>query len=109
MESALAAAEDEADAAAAQAARAEAQGDLAEFDETVPLDEDTRAASPGHAGDEDRGEFAALMKQVSTRPGQKRRMCLGRFNFGPCFVCLCSVNAGGEIRNETGGEQRGGH
>lgn len=64
LESALAAAEDEADAAAAQAARAEAQGDLAEFDETLPLD-DERAASPARAAqDNDAGEFAALMNQV---------------------------------------------
>ncbi|XP_038215463.1 helicase SWR1-like [Zerene cesonia] len=60
LESALAAAEDEADAAAAAAARAEAQGELAEFDESVPLDDEPRAA--GDAADAP--EFRALMDQV---------------------------------------------
>ncbi|XP_060810782.1 helicase domino [Amyelois transitella] len=56
LESALAAAEDEADAAAALAARAEQQGELAEFDETLPLRDDER---------EDRAETDALMKQLT--------------------------------------------
>ncbi|CAK1552715.1 unnamed protein product [Leptosia nina] len=65
LESALAACEDEADAVAAQAARAEAQGDLAEFDENVPLDDlsDTPATANQHPDQKD--EFAALMKQLS--------------------------------------------
>ncbi|XP_047021006.1 helicase domino [Helicoverpa zea] len=60
LESALAAAEDEADAAAATAARAEAQGDLAEFDETLPLDDEPRAAARA-----DPDDLAALMSQLT--------------------------------------------
>ncbi|KAJ8725323.1 hypothetical protein PYW08_003506 [Mythimna loreyi] len=59
LESALAAAEDEADAAAATAARAEAQGDLAEFDETLPLDDEP--ARVAHDPD----DLAALMSQLT--------------------------------------------
>lgn len=63
LESALAAAEDEADAAAANAARQEAQGELAEFDETVPLEEETRPRQEPDV-DPEAGELAALMSQV---------------------------------------------
>ncbi|CAF4842906.1 unnamed protein product [Pieris macdunnoughi] len=59
LESALAACEDEADAAAAVAARAEAHRDLAEFDESVPLDD--AAEAPVDAPD----ECVALVKQLS--------------------------------------------
>ncbi|CAH3877958.1 unnamed protein product [Pieris brassicae] len=59
LESALAACEDEADAAAAVAARAEAHRDLAEFDESVPLDD--VAEAPVDAPD----ECVALVKQLS--------------------------------------------
>ncbi|XP_063359970.1 helicase domino, partial [Cydia amplana] len=55
VEGALAAAEDEQDAAAARAARVEQQGELAEFDEAVPLRDDDPA--------DRRDELAALMSQ----------------------------------------------
>ncbi|XP_063378529.1 helicase domino, partial [Cydia fagiglandana] len=65
VESALAAAEDEQDAAAARAARAEQQGELAEFDEAVPLRDDDH---PDH-----KDELATLMSQVHTpRPAPPR-------------------------------------
>ncbi|KAJ2952402.1 hypothetical protein O0L34_g6710 [Tuta absoluta] len=79
LETALAACEDEADALAARLARAEQRHDLAEFDETLPLDDDAADAhapppAPAHAptaaaaDTHDRthaGEFAALMKQLT--------------------------------------------
>ncbi|XP_041977772.1 helicase domino [Aricia agestis] len=71
LESALAAAEDEADAAAAAAARAEVAGDLAEFDETVPLEPDAADShpaarpAPAQPADPDAAPLAALMKQLT--------------------------------------------
>lgn len=41
LESALAAAEDESDVQAARTAKAEAAAELAEFDENIPIDDDT--------------------------------------------------------------------
>lgn len=41
MESALAAAEDETDVLAARTAKAEAAAELAEFDENIPIDDDS--------------------------------------------------------------------
>ncbi|RVE42282.1 hypothetical protein evm_013069 [Chilo suppressalis] len=63
LETALLAAEDEADAAAARAARHEASLDLAEFDETAPppLPADSTPAPRG----QDRDELAALMTQLT--------------------------------------------
>lgn len=71
LETALAACEDEADAAAARAARIEQRTDLAEFDETLPLDDDAPPApapapDPGAGADAARpDELTSLMKQVS--------------------------------------------
>ncbi|XP_037869142.1 helicase domino isoform X2 [Bombyx mori] len=61
LECALAAAEDEADVVAARAARAEAQHDLAEFDESLPLDDEPHAA----ARDPHVAQLAALMMQLT--------------------------------------------
>lgn len=61
LETALAACEDEADAAAAAAARAEASCDLAEFDETLPLEDEPPAPA---AADCPPDELATLMNQV---------------------------------------------
>ena len=47
LESALAAAEDETDVQAARTAKAEAAADLAEFDETIPLEEGEAAGGTG--------------------------------------------------------------
>ncbi|KAI8421017.1 hypothetical protein MSG28_008149, partial [Choristoneura fumiferana] len=63
LESALLAAEDEADAAAARAARSEQQGELAEFDETLPLADEPAAAAAAAAAPTD--EHAALMDQLT--------------------------------------------
>ncbi|CAL4220744.1 unnamed protein product, partial [Meganyctiphanes norvegica] len=61
LESALAAAEDESDVQAAKTAKAEAAADLAEFDETIPIDEaDTAGAEMSKAEQ----EVALLMKQL---------------------------------------------
>uniref|UniRef100_A0A1B6KGE4 Helicase C-terminal domain-containing protein n=1 Tax=Graphocephala atropunctata TaxID=36148 RepID=A0A1B6KGE4_9HEMI len=63
LESALAAAEDETDVAAAKTAKAEAVADLAEFDETIPLEQD------GDQGTEEiskaEQEVNALVQQLS--------------------------------------------
>lgn len=66
LEAALAACEDAADAAAARRARAEARDDLAEFDESRPLEEEPApAAAPAPAPDPLAADLAALMNQVS--------------------------------------------
>ena len=67
LESALAAAEDETDVQAARTAKAEAQADLAEFDETIPLEEGETSAG---AGEQEMSkaelEVHNLMQQVCT-------------------------------------------
>ncbi|XP_063620676.1 helicase domino, partial [Cydia splendana] len=80
VESALAAAEDEQDAAAARAARAEQQGELAEFDEAVPLRDDDH---PDH-----KDELATLMSQLT--PIEKYAM-----------RCVESSEAGCEAEREA--------
>ncbi|CAG9783506.1 unnamed protein product [Diatraea saccharalis] len=64
LECLLAAAEDEADARAARAARLEAQGELAEFDETLPLQPPPPQREP-REDDPDHADLAALMKQLT--------------------------------------------
>ncbi|XP_046681502.1 helicase domino-like [Homalodisca vitripennis] len=63
LESALAAAEDETDVAAAKTAKAEAVADLAEFDETIPLDQDADQGSEEISKAEQ--EVNALIQQLS--------------------------------------------
>ncbi|VVD05859.1 unnamed protein product [Leptidea sinapis] len=63
LESALAAAEDEADAEAARAARAEASTELAEFDETLPLPDDEADSRENNHKPQD--EFSSLMQQLT--------------------------------------------
>ncbi|GBP63608.1 Helicase domino [Eumeta japonica] len=77
LESALAAAEDEADAAAANAARAEAQRDLAEFDETLPLaTDDGEDGVPVAAPDDDQPrELRTLLQQILA-PNEGLLLCL---------------------------------
>lgn len=66
LERALADVEDEADAAAAAAARTEGCADLAEFDETVPLEEaPTIDVTQNAQSDPDKDDLAALMTQVT--------------------------------------------
>lgn len=65
LESALAAAEDETDVQAARTAKAEAAADLAEFDETIPLED---AETGGAAGEQEMSkaelEVHNLIQQV---------------------------------------------
>jgi E1A-binding protein p400 len=65
LESALAAAEDESDVQAARTAKAEAAADLAEFDETIPLED---AENGGAAGEQEMSkaelEVHNLIQQV---------------------------------------------
>ncbi|XP_066970320.1 helicase domino isoform X4 [Macrobrachium rosenbergii] len=63
FESALAAAEDETDVQAAKIAKAEAAAELAEFDETLPLNEDDREG--GQELSKAEQEVAMLMKQLT--------------------------------------------
>lgn len=62
LESALAHCEDEADVVAAHTARAEAAADLAEFDESIPLEEQPQ---PEKELSKAEMEVQALMQQVS--------------------------------------------
>lgn len=62
LESALAHCEDEVDVAAAHTARAEAAADLAEFDESIPLEEQPQ---PEKELSKAEMEVQALMQQVS--------------------------------------------
>lgn len=64
-ENALAAAEDEQDVEAATTAKAEAAADLAEFDETIPIEENDSNKPPEMSKAEQ--EVENLMKQVSTK------------------------------------------
>lgn len=61
LESALAAAEDEPDVAAAKTAKAEAVADLAEFDESIPLDQDGEPIEEVSRAEQ---EVNALIQQV---------------------------------------------
>ncbi|XP_068211116.1 helicase domino-like isoform X5 [Palaemon carinicauda] len=63
FESALAAAEDETDVQAAKIAKAEAAAELAEFDETLPLNEEDREG--GQELSKAEQEVAMLMKQLT--------------------------------------------
>lgn len=63
LESALAAAEDEPDVAAAKTAKAEAVADLAEFDESIPLDQDGEQNEEMSKAEQ---EVNALVQQVTT-------------------------------------------
>jgi len=62
LESALAAAEDESDVQAAKTAKAEAAAELAEFDETIPIDETDTAGIEMSKAEQ---EVALLMKQLT--------------------------------------------
>ncbi|XP_020713427.2 helicase domino isoform X2 [Ceratitis capitata] len=67
FESALAAAEDEQDVQATKTAKAEAAADLAEFDETIPIDEATNAEGGGATTEMSKAdlEMQNLVKQLS--------------------------------------------
>lgn len=69
LESALAAAEDETDVVAARHAMAEAEADLAEFDENIPLNDDATVDTDAGASKVDQ-EINKLMGQVSARVKQ---------------------------------------
>lgn len=62
LEQALCTAEEDPDAAAARTARAEAQAELAEFDESIPLDSDSRDQEERTPAED---ELDKLIEQVS--------------------------------------------